>query len=1019
MCKNIKELLRGKGLLSELEDCRDEEEVVALLKHENLWGRVVDYPELEALKESYENGEIEADGILSLSQLDKVAGGAKGGRKNKTKSHNKRLEVWKKQQNKDTVVPEGVEHIVEDTGEESRYAESGRNADKPVVEELPVEVPKLPEDDVVEHIKEEKSPVRADESSNPAIDIVEKEEDHKKNGVKEEAAKLPEDDVVEPAEEEESVAELKGPEDNTADPAVEVVPVLVKESKEKSATEEIDDEKSEEVFGEDESEFVEEKAVEPVEEKQEETAEDEKTDRMIDEEELENMGDGLNSAGEESEEEVVISEEMYDLVEEQLYRLNVLNENECRRIVIELANECADSGKIEGLLTLLKLTSQVERTPYWQAVSVGNDGFRIELLEENKHNILEYIEEKTFKTVCKTLQMVMKEYSYKFDNDVQIYDVMRYIIMYSENQIKSFLESFDKIRVFPEWSFRGIRLGETLYLGKYAAHRIRSLMLTQIEDIKKPGSEHKKFLMGLDNKFFEDNINSDQELFRAFYSYAGIYENGELEDSEITAKSILSEIFMYVFYSKMPCNPDEVNAIFSTLEKLPIETLARRIKFILDVNIEVNGTSLNYDENSKTLTLPETGFRAWDILHICVLLDRGRCKAKHVSHIFSKLPSEKYFMISEVVEIPGRGLGKEYAVYNPREGKLYSTDGFKANDEIGRIIVYENYQGENENVIYVVDSNGEISDLADRRNNGLQRLIVGEHLENILELGENLFMTRRGDIIDNWLGKAVGKSLSRENVVEILLNHILGIENYFFRRGAIFAFLNLEKVVIRARKEGEWAIGWHLSGRNTVEYMTLNITTVIHEIFHHLDEMHGMISDRHYFTHTPSFKELAEKDMLRYVDKDKKVIGEVYRKLLDVILKSNIKFGFKYLDLIGCALKSIGAEHPLLKYVHGGAEYDLIVELPAIVFSVFSLLDPQKIDEELMQILYELVDLLPNSIRVMMQNLFGVDITRILYTGYEIEPEKRKAFEISTSQKDNPNFDVNLSEEEEAVLAQS
>ncbi len=75
MSKNIKGLLRGKNLLGELEECRNEEEAIALLKRENLWGVVINYPELEELKESYKNSEIEADGILSLSQLDKVAGG--------------------------------------------------------------------------------------------------------------------------------------------------------------------------------------------------------------------------------------------------------------------------------------------------------------------------------------------------------------------------------------------------------------------------------------------------------------------------------------------------------------------------------------------------------------------------------------------------------------------------------------------------------------------------------------------------------------------------------------------------------------------------------------------------------------------------------------------------------------------------------------------------------------------------------------------------------------------------------
>ena len=36
--KEIKELLSSKGILSELEFCRDEEEAVSLLKRENLWG---------------------------------------------------------------------------------------------------------------------------------------------------------------------------------------------------------------------------------------------------------------------------------------------------------------------------------------------------------------------------------------------------------------------------------------------------------------------------------------------------------------------------------------------------------------------------------------------------------------------------------------------------------------------------------------------------------------------------------------------------------------------------------------------------------------------------------------------------------------------------------------------------------------------------------------------------------------------------------------------------------------------
>ncbi len=80
MLKNIKKELKVKGLLEELEDCRNEEEAINVLKREKLWG-VVNYPELEELKESYKNSEIEADGILSISKLDKVAGGNRKGRK--------------------------------------------------------------------------------------------------------------------------------------------------------------------------------------------------------------------------------------------------------------------------------------------------------------------------------------------------------------------------------------------------------------------------------------------------------------------------------------------------------------------------------------------------------------------------------------------------------------------------------------------------------------------------------------------------------------------------------------------------------------------------------------------------------------------------------------------------------------------------------------------------------------------------------------------------------------------------
>ncbi len=92
----IKQYLNTIGLLDELEDCRDEKEAISLLKRENLWGNVVDYPELEALKESYENGEIESDGNLSLSQLDKVAGGGrKGGGEKRTKHRNKKTDETK------------------------------------------------------------------------------------------------------------------------------------------------------------------------------------------------------------------------------------------------------------------------------------------------------------------------------------------------------------------------------------------------------------------------------------------------------------------------------------------------------------------------------------------------------------------------------------------------------------------------------------------------------------------------------------------------------------------------------------------------------------------------------------------------------------------------------------------------------------------------------------------------------------------------------------------------------------
>ncbi len=56
MSKSTDELLKSKGLLEELEACRNEEEAINVLKREKLWG-VVNYPELEELKESYKNGE--------------------------------------------------------------------------------------------------------------------------------------------------------------------------------------------------------------------------------------------------------------------------------------------------------------------------------------------------------------------------------------------------------------------------------------------------------------------------------------------------------------------------------------------------------------------------------------------------------------------------------------------------------------------------------------------------------------------------------------------------------------------------------------------------------------------------------------------------------------------------------------------------------------------------------------------------------------------------------------------------
>ncbi len=90
----LKQYFDHIGLLELLEDCRDEEEVINLLKRENLWGGVVDHPELEELKESYKNSEIEADGILSLNELDKVAGGMRL----KSGQHEKMVRGLKKDQ---------------------------------------------------------------------------------------------------------------------------------------------------------------------------------------------------------------------------------------------------------------------------------------------------------------------------------------------------------------------------------------------------------------------------------------------------------------------------------------------------------------------------------------------------------------------------------------------------------------------------------------------------------------------------------------------------------------------------------------------------------------------------------------------------------------------------------------------------------------------------------------------------------------------------------------------------------
>ncbi len=69
MSKSTEKLLRGKGLFAQLETCRNEDKAINVLKCENLWGVAVNFssPELEELKQSHKNSEIEAYEILILN----------------------------------------------------------------------------------------------------------------------------------------------------------------------------------------------------------------------------------------------------------------------------------------------------------------------------------------------------------------------------------------------------------------------------------------------------------------------------------------------------------------------------------------------------------------------------------------------------------------------------------------------------------------------------------------------------------------------------------------------------------------------------------------------------------------------------------------------------------------------------------------------------------------------------------------------------------------------------------------
>ncbi len=79
MSKSKEKLLRNKGLLAQLEAYRNEKKAIKVLKRENLLvGAANYYIELEELKESHKKSKIKEDRTLSLSELDKVAGGVKG-----------------------------------------------------------------------------------------------------------------------------------------------------------------------------------------------------------------------------------------------------------------------------------------------------------------------------------------------------------------------------------------------------------------------------------------------------------------------------------------------------------------------------------------------------------------------------------------------------------------------------------------------------------------------------------------------------------------------------------------------------------------------------------------------------------------------------------------------------------------------------------------------------------------------------------------------------------------------------